>query len=164
MSPAWRTAIPADSRRFGGYGIAGASNRVDPDVYRAPVAQLDRAAASEAVGQKFESSRAHQIPLPPCWIRAWESSGYTSRVKKETPERPNGSLRRFGFAGRLDAGAVALIEQTGAAKQTAGNEKQRAGLRNGRDTDEGLRCGVGGRILAARNRRVEGELTIIEGG
>ena len=25
----------------------------------APVAQLDRAAASEAVGQKFESSRAH---------------------------------------------------------------------------------------------------------
>ena len=60
--PAWWTAIPADSRRSGGYGIAGASNRVDPDVYRAPVAQLDRAAASEAVGQKFESSRAHHFP------------------------------------------------------------------------------------------------------
>ena len=28
----------------------------------APVAQLDRAAASEAVGQKFESSRAHHSP------------------------------------------------------------------------------------------------------
>src|SRR5207249_4536386 len=27
----------------------------------APVAQLDRAAASEAVGQRFESSRAHHI-------------------------------------------------------------------------------------------------------
>jgi hypothetical protein len=27
----------------------------------APVAQLDRAAASEAVGQKFESSRAHHF-------------------------------------------------------------------------------------------------------
>jgi hypothetical protein len=29
----------------------------------APVAQLDRAAASEAVGQKFESSRAHHFLL-----------------------------------------------------------------------------------------------------
>jgi hypothetical protein len=29
----------------------------------APVAQLDRAAASEAVGQKFESSRAHHFFL-----------------------------------------------------------------------------------------------------
>ena len=29
----------------------------------APVAQLDRAAASEAVGQKFESSRAHHTHL-----------------------------------------------------------------------------------------------------
>ena len=29
----------------------------------APVAQLDRAAASEAVGQTFESSRAHHFPL-----------------------------------------------------------------------------------------------------
>ncbi len=28
----------------------------------APVAQLDRAAASEAVGQKFESSRVHHLP------------------------------------------------------------------------------------------------------
>ena len=31
----------------------------------APVAQLDRAAASEAVGQKFESSRAHHSPTFP---------------------------------------------------------------------------------------------------
>ena len=31
----------------------------------APVAQLDRAAASEAVGQKFESSRAHHLLLWP---------------------------------------------------------------------------------------------------
>jgi hypothetical protein len=31
----------------------------------APVAQLDRAAASEAVGQKFESSRAHHFLLSP---------------------------------------------------------------------------------------------------
>jgi hypothetical protein len=33
----------------------------------APVAQLDRAAASEAVGQKFESSRAHHFLLSPAW-------------------------------------------------------------------------------------------------
>ena len=31
----------------------------------APVAQLDRAAASEAVGQKFESSRAHHSSFSP---------------------------------------------------------------------------------------------------
>ena len=30
----------------------------------APVAQLDRVAASEAAGRLFESSRARQIPLP----------------------------------------------------------------------------------------------------
>src|ERR1700681_3245866 len=30
---------------------------------QAPVAQLDRAAASEAVGQKFESSRAHHLQV-----------------------------------------------------------------------------------------------------
>ena len=35
----------------------------------APVAQLDRAAASEAVGQKFESSRAHHYSSLTCSFR-----------------------------------------------------------------------------------------------
>src|ERR1700761_637519 len=33
------------------------------DISQAPVAQLDRATASEAVGQTFESSRAHHFHL-----------------------------------------------------------------------------------------------------
>ena len=32
-------------------------------IHQAPVAQLDRATASEAVGQTFESSRAHHTHL-----------------------------------------------------------------------------------------------------
>ena len=35
----------------------------EPFVNRAPVAQMDRACASEAQGQRFESSRARQIPF-----------------------------------------------------------------------------------------------------
>jgi hypothetical protein len=43
-----------------GRGFCGAfARRVVLRLRNAPVAQLDRAAASEAVGQKFESSRAH---------------------------------------------------------------------------------------------------------
>jgi hypothetical protein len=41
------------------YGTDCQSEAIMLGLSNAPVAQLDRAAASEAVGQKFESSRAH---------------------------------------------------------------------------------------------------------
>src|SRR5216684_658635 len=45
-------------------------------MYRsAPVAQLDRAAASGAVGREFESLRAHQIPPYPCLQRSLSPLG-----------------------------------------------------------------------------------------
>ena len=107
-SPAWWPAIPADSRRSGGYGIAGASNRVDPDVYRAPVAQLDRAAASEAVGQKFESSRAHHFPknkLAP----GIDCDGACA-LAGETPEESGSGLDGGPTVG-ADALLVAVVEK-----------------------------------------------------
>ena len=63
---------------------------------RAPVAQLDRAAASEAVGQKFESSRAHHI------------SSLRASIPRIAPEmneyllmRPNGFHQAFGWGWAL---------------------------------------------------------------
>ena len=47
---------------------------------RAPVAQMDRAIASGAIGREFESLRAHQILLfsqslldPPALLASWKS-------------------------------------------------------------------------------------------
>ena len=46
----------------------------------APVAQLDRAAASEAVGQKFESSRAHHLSL------GIDPKGFTACQRSKKPQ------------------------------------------------------------------------------
>ena len=76
----------------------------------APVAQLDRAAASEAVGQKFESSRAHHILLP-------------QRVGSNTDERNFGEAPlgdNEGMANSLSAAFLAdSLGQSEAKRRTA---------------------------------------------
>ncbi len=79
----------------------------------APVAQLDRASASGAEGQKFESSRVRSLPsrIPPRWLfTALRLFGSALRLFA-TPERsatnllgcahfPRAALRLFGSAYR----------------------------------------------------------------
>ncbi len=100
------TILPGIARRSG-----RKRRRVVLGLSCAPVAQLDRAAASEAVGQKFESSRAHH-PFNPVKIKIGASYAAMPTMMERPRTTWAGSSAGAASALTMSAGLSWLVSMT----------------------------------------------------